>query len=245
MPILQVSIANPFLNPIVRRLYDEWLEEPGSEKAKRYIHTEYHPLVKSIASELHNWWCNFFPPFLEPEAVSIMVFGSCYALGTTTVYDKSKTHLTIQASDHLFLGVEAHEIILQAGNPMSCIYYCPLWRMCGISRFKCFYFYRCKIIKKEKKKKEQCSLTRTCEGGMPFITLRVLPYCIIWMLWFVFLQYKCFQMVMRLQYNLNANIEWPIDYHIFLMKFIYCTPIMISSCQYYFLRILCHALTVK
>ncbi|KAH7661557.1 Fe-only hydrogenase protein [Dioscorea alata] len=50
-----VSIANPFLNPIVKRLYDEWLEEPGSEKAKRYIHTEYHPLVKSIASELHNW----------------------------------------------------------------------------------------------------------------------------------------------------------------------------------------------
>ncbi|OAY73764.1 Protein NAR1, partial [Ananas comosus] len=50
-----VLVANPFDNPIAKRLYDEWLGEPGSEKAKKYLHTEYHPLVKSIASQLHNW----------------------------------------------------------------------------------------------------------------------------------------------------------------------------------------------
>ncbi|XP_072974252.1 protein NAR1 isoform X1 [Typha angustifolia] len=50
-----VLIANPFDNPIVKGLYDEWLGEPGSEKAVRYLHTEYHPVVKSIASQLHNW----------------------------------------------------------------------------------------------------------------------------------------------------------------------------------------------
>lgn len=50
-----VIIADPFKNPIVKSLYDNWLEQPGSEKAKRLIHTEYHPLVKSITSQLHNW----------------------------------------------------------------------------------------------------------------------------------------------------------------------------------------------
>nr|XP_043610466.1 protein NAR1 isoform X2 [Erigeron canadensis] len=50
-----VLVADPFENPIVRSLYDEWLEHPGSEKAKQHIHTEYHPVVKSITSQLHNW----------------------------------------------------------------------------------------------------------------------------------------------------------------------------------------------
>ncbi|KAJ7946407.1 Cytosolic Fe-S cluster assembly factor narfl [Quillaja saponaria] len=50
-----VFVAEPFENPVVKGLYDEWLDHPGSEKAKRYMHTEYHPVVKSITSQLHNW----------------------------------------------------------------------------------------------------------------------------------------------------------------------------------------------
>ncbi|KAF5474958.1 hypothetical protein F2P56_006810 [Juglans regia] len=50
-----VRVADPFKNPLVKSLYDEWLEKPGSEKAKRFVHTEYHPVVKSITSQLHNW----------------------------------------------------------------------------------------------------------------------------------------------------------------------------------------------
>lgn len=53
--LTQVELADPFDNPVVQRLYDEWLGQPGSEKAKRFLHTEYHPLVKSTASQLHNW----------------------------------------------------------------------------------------------------------------------------------------------------------------------------------------------
>ncbi|GAB2239995.1 hypothetical protein Droror1_Dr00020513 [Drosera rotundifolia] len=47
--------ADPFENPIAMELYDEWLEQPGSNKAKQYLHTEYHPVVKNITSQLHNW----------------------------------------------------------------------------------------------------------------------------------------------------------------------------------------------
>ncbi|GAB2212907.1 hypothetical protein Droror1_Dr00020909 [Drosera rotundifolia] len=47
--------ADPFENPIAKELYYEWLEQPGSNKAKQYLHTEYHPVVKSITSQLHNW----------------------------------------------------------------------------------------------------------------------------------------------------------------------------------------------
>ncbi|XP_030496336.2 protein NAR1 [Cannabis sativa] len=50
-----VQIADPFENPHIKSLYNEWLEQPGSEKAKKHMHTEYHPLVKSITSQLHNW----------------------------------------------------------------------------------------------------------------------------------------------------------------------------------------------
>lgn len=50
-----VAVADPFQNPIVKGLYEEWVEEPGSEKAKQYLHTQYHPIVKSITSQLHNW----------------------------------------------------------------------------------------------------------------------------------------------------------------------------------------------
>ncbi|CAN1337050.1 Protein NAR1 [Linum perenne] len=47
--------ADPHNNPLVNGLYEEWLGQPGSEKAKRYMHTEYHPLVKSVTAQLHNW----------------------------------------------------------------------------------------------------------------------------------------------------------------------------------------------
>lgn len=47
--------ADPFKNPLVNRLYDEWLGHPGSEKAKRHMHTGYHPVVKSVTAQLHNW----------------------------------------------------------------------------------------------------------------------------------------------------------------------------------------------
>lgn len=50
-----VKVAEPFDNPIVKGLYGEWLGQPGSETARRFMHTEYHPILKSIASELHNW----------------------------------------------------------------------------------------------------------------------------------------------------------------------------------------------
>lgn len=50
-----VVVAYPFENPLVRSLYDEWLEEPGSEKARKYLHTQYHHVVKSFTSQLHNW----------------------------------------------------------------------------------------------------------------------------------------------------------------------------------------------
>ncbi|KAL5717640.1 Cytosolic Fe-S cluster assembly factor nar1 [Ranunculus cassubicifolius] len=50
-----VRVADPFDNPLVRGIYEEWLDRPGSEKAKKYVHTEYHPMVKSITSRLHDW----------------------------------------------------------------------------------------------------------------------------------------------------------------------------------------------
>ncbi|KAF5206547.1 Cytosolic fe-s cluster assembly factor narfl [Thalictrum thalictroides] len=50
-----VLVADPFENPLVKSLYDEWLERPGSEISKKHTHTEYHPMVKSVASELLNW----------------------------------------------------------------------------------------------------------------------------------------------------------------------------------------------
>ncbi|BAF13185.1 protein NAR1 [Oryza sativa Japonica Group] len=53
--IQDVSVSNPFENPIAKRLYDEWLGQPGSENAKKYLHTKYHPVVKSVASQLQNW----------------------------------------------------------------------------------------------------------------------------------------------------------------------------------------------
>ncbi|CAN0890831.1 Protein NAR1 [Linum grandiflorum] len=53
--IENVRNEEPHSNPIVRGLYEEWLGQPGSEKAKRYMHTEYHPLVKSLTAKLHDW----------------------------------------------------------------------------------------------------------------------------------------------------------------------------------------------
>ncbi|KAK4759709.1 hypothetical protein SAY87_022840 [Trapa incisa] len=48
-----VFVADPFVNPLVRRLYDEWLEQPGSKKAKKYMHTSYHPVIKTTSQ--HIW----------------------------------------------------------------------------------------------------------------------------------------------------------------------------------------------
>ncbi|GJY27691.1 NAR1-like protein [Tanacetum coccineum] len=50
-----VLVADPFENPIVKSLYSEWLGHPGSEKAKTYIHTQYHRIEKSVTSQLNNW----------------------------------------------------------------------------------------------------------------------------------------------------------------------------------------------
>ncbi|CAH1439893.1 unnamed protein product [Lactuca virosa] len=50
-----VLVADPFENMMVKRSYESWLEHPGSEKAKQHIHTQYHPIVKSITSQLNNW----------------------------------------------------------------------------------------------------------------------------------------------------------------------------------------------
>lgn len=50
-----VLVADPFENPLAKSLYSEWLEQPGSEKARRYMHTQYHPVAKSITNELRNW----------------------------------------------------------------------------------------------------------------------------------------------------------------------------------------------
>eukprot|EP00252_Welwitschia_mirabilis_P004068 TRINITY_DN1424_c0_g1_i1.p1 TRINITY_DN1424_c0_g1~~TRINITY_DN1424_c0_g1_i1.p1 ORF type:complete len:474 (-),score=76.94 TRINITY_DN1424_c0_g1_i1:450-1871(-) len=51
----EVSISDPFENSIIKHLYNEWLLMPGSELAKRFIHTEYHHRERSINSELNNW----------------------------------------------------------------------------------------------------------------------------------------------------------------------------------------------
>ncbi|CAN8231821.1 unnamed protein product [Cochlearia groenlandica] len=42
---------DPYQNPIAKRLYDEWLEKPDSNKTKEYLHTPYHPVVL----QLNNW----------------------------------------------------------------------------------------------------------------------------------------------------------------------------------------------
>lgn len=50
-----VVVADPFENPIIKGIYAEWLEQPSSERAKKLMHTKYHPLTKSITSQLQNW----------------------------------------------------------------------------------------------------------------------------------------------------------------------------------------------
>ncbi|CAH8316963.1 unnamed protein product [Eruca vesicaria subsp. sativa] len=47
--------TDPFQNPIAKRLYDEWLHQPGSDEAKKYLHTQYHAVVKSVTAQLNNW----------------------------------------------------------------------------------------------------------------------------------------------------------------------------------------------
>ncbi|KAJ0236701.1 Protein NAR1 [Hirschfeldia incana] len=47
--------TDPSQNPIAKRLFDEWLHEPGSDEAKKYLHTQYHAVVKSVTAQLNNW----------------------------------------------------------------------------------------------------------------------------------------------------------------------------------------------
>ncbi|KAG2390138.1 Protein NAR1-like protein [Vigna angularis] len=54
LEIMACPSASPFDNPIIKGLYDKWLEQPGFVKARRYMHTQYHPVEKSITSQLHN-----------------------------------------------------------------------------------------------------------------------------------------------------------------------------------------------
>lgn len=51
----EVLVADPFENPLVKGLYDEWLGKPGSDEAVKFIHTKYHHRERSITSELSNW----------------------------------------------------------------------------------------------------------------------------------------------------------------------------------------------
>ncbi|XP_078440472.1 ferredoxin hydrogenase [Wolffia australiana] len=53
--VQDVAISDPFKNPIVKGIYDEWLRFPGSETANKYMHTSYRAVVKSVASEIHSW----------------------------------------------------------------------------------------------------------------------------------------------------------------------------------------------
>ncbi|CAM8932818.1 unnamed protein product [Rhodiola kirilowii] len=50
-----VMVADPFHNPIISGIYDEWLEQPGSELAIKYMHIKYHPIQKSVTAQMHNW----------------------------------------------------------------------------------------------------------------------------------------------------------------------------------------------
>ncbi|GLJ22068.1 hypothetical protein SUGI_0413640 [Cryptomeria japonica] len=51
----EILVADPFENTLVKGLYDEWLGQPGSETAEKFMHTEYHYRERSLNSELVNW----------------------------------------------------------------------------------------------------------------------------------------------------------------------------------------------
>ncbi|CAN6470652.1 unnamed protein product [Victoria cruziana] len=53
--IKDVMVADPFENPLVINLYKEWLEQAGSEKARKFVHTQYHSVAKSLTAQLSNW----------------------------------------------------------------------------------------------------------------------------------------------------------------------------------------------
>lgn len=90
--ILQVFVADPFENPIIKELYAEWLDQPGSEKSKRLMHTEYHPVVRSITSELQNWWWadgSAKPSGMQLSVLSIAWWWFRMPLPPTAYYDSS------------------------------------------------------------------------------------------------------------------------------------------------------------
>lgn len=77
-------------NPIVARLYREWLQEPGSEVAHQYLHTSYHPRKRIKRTEL-----NFFPGVEKipdgkttPVEISVCVGTCCYTRGSYDVFQE-------------------------------------------------------------------------------------------------------------------------------------------------------------
>ena len=52
---MQVNVADPFDNPIIKELYSSWLDHPGSVKALEIMHTSYHVREKGVTSQLSNW----------------------------------------------------------------------------------------------------------------------------------------------------------------------------------------------
>ncbi|KAH7366262.1 hypothetical protein KP509_18G070200 [Ceratopteris richardii] len=51
----EVNVSNPYENPIIKGLYDSWLDHPGSQKCLQVMHTGYHTREKNVASEISNW----------------------------------------------------------------------------------------------------------------------------------------------------------------------------------------------
>lgn len=40
------AIRKSHENPVMKQIYDEYLEKPGSHLAHKYLHTTYHPMKK-------------------------------------------------------------------------------------------------------------------------------------------------------------------------------------------------------
>eukprot|EP00898_Chlorokybus_atmophyticus_P003461 jgi/Chlat1/4115/Chrsp26S04125 len=51
----QVAIRAPETNPMVQKLYADWLGGVGSEQAKLLLHTGYHQREKTVTMQISNW----------------------------------------------------------------------------------------------------------------------------------------------------------------------------------------------
>ncbi|BBN09827.1 cytosolic iron-sulfur assembly component 3 [Marchantia polymorpha subsp. ruderalis] len=51
----EVDVKDPFNNPVVKGLYDEWLQHPRSARALDIMHTTYHNREMSLGSKLNDW----------------------------------------------------------------------------------------------------------------------------------------------------------------------------------------------